>query len=136
MILTEKQQYYKHYNRVKYDKYEYLTAEEILPPSQKRVIEQAKFTYFPLGKAFENQIKRIRDQGEKQIKALEVHGKQLIKSSSEKESLLKEKEIFEELANKQMVEIQKLSKQINFNNLTNYFKGSSVRNNLLVLKVH
>ena len=121
---------------MKYDKYEYLRAEEILPPSQKRVIEQAKFTYFPLGKAFENQIKRIRDQGEKQIKALEVHGKQLIKSSSAKESLLKEKEIFEELANKQMVEIQKVRKQINFNNLTNYFKGSSVRNNLLVLKVH
>ena len=69
---------------MKYDKYEYLTAEEILPPSQKRVIEQAKFTYFPLGKAFENQIKRIRDQGEKQINTLEMHGKQLIKSSSER----------------------------------------------------
>ena len=28
----------------KIDKYEYLTDEEILPPDQKRVIEQAKFT--------------------------------------------------------------------------------------------
>ena len=26
------------------DKYEYLTSEEILPPDQRRVIEQAKFT--------------------------------------------------------------------------------------------
>ena len=29
----------------KIDKYEYLTAEEILPPDQRRVIEQAKFAY-------------------------------------------------------------------------------------------
>ena len=30
----------------KIDKYEYLTGEEILPPDQIRMIEQAKFTYF------------------------------------------------------------------------------------------
>ena len=29
------------------DKYEYLTDEEILPSDQKRLIEQAKFTYSP-----------------------------------------------------------------------------------------
>ena len=38
----------------KIDKYDYLTSEEILPPDQRRVIEQAKFTYFPLEKALEN----------------------------------------------------------------------------------
>ena len=37
----------------KIDKYEYVTGEEMLPPDQKRVIEQAKFNYSPLGKAFE-----------------------------------------------------------------------------------
>ena len=37
----------------KIDKYEYLTGEEILLSDQKRVIEQTKFTYSPLGKAFE-----------------------------------------------------------------------------------
>ena len=36
----------------KIDKYEYLTGEEILPSDQRRIIEQAKFTYSPLGKAF------------------------------------------------------------------------------------
>ena len=36
----------------KIDKYEYLTAEEILPSNQKQIIEQAKFTYSSLGKAF------------------------------------------------------------------------------------
>ena len=36
----------------KIDKYEFLTGEEILPSDQSRIIEQAKFTYSPLGKAF------------------------------------------------------------------------------------
>ena len=39
----------------KIDKYEYLTGEEILPSNQQQIIEQAKFTYSPLGKAFEKQ---------------------------------------------------------------------------------
>ena len=52
----------------KIDKYEYLIGEEILPPCQKRVIEQARFSCFTLGKAFGEQIKIIEDQGEKQIK--------------------------------------------------------------------
>ena len=47
---------------------------------QSTIIEQAKFTYSPLGKAFEKQIKTIEDQGEKQIKATEEHGKQVVKS--------------------------------------------------------
>ena len=43
----------------KIDKYEFLSGEEILPPDKRRVIEQDKFTFFPLGKAFEKQIKTI-----------------------------------------------------------------------------
>ena len=46
----------------KIDKYEYLTGEEILPSNQQQIIEQAKFTYSPLEKAFEKQIKTIEDQ--------------------------------------------------------------------------
>ena len=34
-------------------KYEYLTGEEILPSNQQQIIEQAKFTYSLLDKAFE-----------------------------------------------------------------------------------
>ena len=34
--------------------YEYFIGEEILPSNQKQIIEQVKFTYSPLGKAFEN----------------------------------------------------------------------------------
>ena len=47
-------------------KYEYLTSEEILHPNQRQIIEQAKFTYNPLNKAFQKQIKVIKDQGKKQ----------------------------------------------------------------------
>ena len=54
----------------KIHKCEYLTGEDILPSYQQQIIEQAKFTYSPLGKAFEKQIKTIEDQGEKQVKAL------------------------------------------------------------------
>ena len=55
----------------KIHKYEYLTGEDILPSNQQRIIEQAKFTYSPLRKAFEKQIKTIEDQGQKQVDALE-----------------------------------------------------------------
>ena len=54
----------------KIDKYEYLTGEKILPSNQQQIIEQAKFTYSPLGKAFEKQIKTIEHQGKKQVKAI------------------------------------------------------------------
>ena len=37
----------------KLHKYEYLTGEDILPSNQQQVIEQARFTYSPLGKTFE-----------------------------------------------------------------------------------
>ena len=45
------------------DKHEYLTGEEILPLDQRRMIEQAKFAYAPLGKAFEKQTKIIEEKG-------------------------------------------------------------------------
>ena len=54
----------------KTDKYEYLTGEELLPLNQRQIIEQAKFTYSPLGKAFEKQTKTSEDQGKKQVDAL------------------------------------------------------------------
>ena len=55
----------------KIDKYKYFTGEKILPSNQQQTIEQAKFTYFPLGKTFEKQTKTIEDQGKKQVKAIQ-----------------------------------------------------------------
>ena len=54
----------------KVHKYEYLTGEDILPSSNQQIIEQARFTYSPLGKAFNKQIKTIEKQGKKQVDAL------------------------------------------------------------------
>ena len=51
-------------------KYEYLTGKDLLPSDQQQIIEQTKFTYSPLGKAFDKQIKTIEDQGKKQVDAL------------------------------------------------------------------
>ena len=49
----------------KFNKYEYLTDEEILPSNQKQMIQQAKFPQSPLSKALGKQIKAIEDQGKK-----------------------------------------------------------------------
>ena len=54
----------------KLHKYEYLTGEDILPSNQQQIIEQTKFTYSPLGKAFDKQIKTVEDQGKKQVDVL------------------------------------------------------------------
>ena len=45
----------------KIDKYKLLTSKEILLSDESRMIDQDKFTFFPLGKAFEEQIKIIED---------------------------------------------------------------------------
>ena len=52
----------------KIDKYEYLTGEEIIPPDRRRVIEQAKFAYSLLGKAYEKQTNKIEEQGKNKLK--------------------------------------------------------------------
>ena len=38
--------------------------------TQQQIIEQTKFAYSPLGKAFEKQLKSIEDQGEKRVDVL------------------------------------------------------------------
>ena len=56
-----------------------LQGNEISSPDRRRVKEQAKFNYCPLGKLFEKEIKTIKNQDEKQLKE---HGKQLAESTS------------------------------------------------------
>ena len=105
----------------KIDKYEYLTGEEILPSNQQQMIEQAKFTYSPLGKAFEKQTKTIEDQGEKQIKAIQDNKEQSVNINNDdyKDKLLlsKEREIFKDIYNKRLDKIEELNNKIDYNNL-------------------
>ena len=102
----------------KLDKYEYLTGEEILPSNQQQIIQQAKFTYSPLGKAFKKQIKTIEDQGNKQVKAIQDNN-QLVsinKDDDYKNKLLlsKEREIFKDIYNKRFDKIEEMNNKINF----------------------
>ena len=101
----------------KVDKYEYLTGEEILLSIKKQIIEQAKFIYSPLGKAFEKQIKIIEEQRKRQIKAIKNQGEiKTIKkyAYSDKDSPLisKQKERFNKLVDERLEEISNLDKNL------------------------
>ena len=117
----------------KIDKYEYVTGEEIIPPHQRREIEQATFAYSPLGKAFEKQTKVIEERGEKQIKSLKGRGK--YKDSDQKFlTCSKQKQIFNEIANERMKEIEDLSKQIDTNSLIYHYKGKIPSKDFIVFE--
>ena len=109
----------------KIDKYEYLTGEEILPSNQRQIIEGAKFTYSPLGKAFEKQTKTIEDQGEKQIKAIQDKSMEKIRkyfdydNDYKKELLiLKERKIFRDIYHDRLYQLQFASSDIDYHNLS------------------
>ena len=106
----------------KIHKYEYLTDEDILLSNQQQIIEQAKFTYSPLGKAFEKQIKTIEDHGKKQIEALENLKPKAIQSRSNNKSTIT-KEIYNKTLEERMDKILEMSRNIDYNNLTYNFKG-------------
>ena len=101
----------------KIHKYEYLTGEDILPSNQQQITEQAKFTYSPLGKVFEKQIKTIDNKGQKQIDALKDlkdlkdQNKQLDNISDYKDDLLhsKGREIFKKNYEKRLDKIEELT---------------------------
>ena len=114
---------------VKFDKYEYLTGEEILPSNKQQIIEQAKFTYSPLGKAFEKQIKTIEDQGEKQIKAIQSNKHRSISDNNYKDKLLisREIEIFKYIYNKRLDKIEELNNKIDYDNLKYVVEKSGVK---------
>ena len=126
MILIETQQKISALSSGKIDKYEYLTGEEILPSNKQQIIEQAKLTYSPLGKAFEKQTKTIEDQGEKQIKALQDNKKQPLNGDyNDKLLLSKEREIFKDIYNKRLDKIEELNNKIDYKNLKYVVVSSS-----------
>ena len=111
-------------------KYEYLTGEDILPSNQQQTIEQAKFTYSPLGKAFEKQIKTIEDQGEKQIKAIQDQRqvktiKKYAYDAEDTPFISKQKEIFNELVDERLEKITDLDKKVNSDDLIYRYKGNT-----------
>ena len=119
-----------------FNKYEYVTGEEILPSNKQQIIEQAKFEYSPLVKAFEKQVKTIEDQGEKQIKAIQDNRKQLISNDDYKNKLLisKEREIFKDIYNKRLDKIKELDNKIDYDNLKYVVERSGVEYNFNKIK--
>ena len=113
----------------KIHKYEYLTGEDIFPSNQQQIIEQAKITYSPLGKAFEKQIKTIEDRGKKQVDALK--NLKPIKQSKaityddddndddddDDESLEQKKETYNKILDEKLDEIQELSRETDYKTL-------------------
>ena len=99
---------------VKIDKYEHLTGEEILPSNQKKIIEQAKFTYSPLVKAFEKQIKKIEDQEREQVEAVkDLKAREQTKATKDKsdDNPLLSKKIYYRLLRERMDEVLKIKKK-------------------------
>ena len=82
-------------------------------------MEQAKFTYSPLGKAPDKQKKTIEDQGPKQVDTLKTKA---ISGKSDNSPPIS-KEIYGEILEERMDEILKISRKIKYSNLVYGFKG-------------
>ena len=88
-------------------------------------MEQTKFTYSPLGKAFEKQVKTIEDQGKKQVDVLkdlkEKEQTKLIedKSSNQSNATI----IFNYLINKRKKIMSELHDSVDYNNLKFEYVG-------------
>ena len=109
----------------KIHKYEYLTGDDILPSNQQQIIEQAKFIYSPLGKAFEKQIKTIEYQGQKQVDDLEnLKPKKETKPIEDKSNNPpKSVIIFDDLINKRKELMRELYDSVHYNNLKFQYVG-------------
>ena len=98
---------------------------KLLPLNQQQIMEQTKFTYSPLGKAFEKQVKTIEDQGKKQVDVLkdlkEKEQTKLIedKSSNQSNATI----IFNYLINKRKKIMSELHDSVDYNNLKFEYVG-------------
>ena len=111
----------------KLHKDKYLTGEDILPSNQQQIIEQAKFTYSPLEKAFEKQTKTVEDHGKKQVEALE-NLKPIEQSKAityDDESLEQKQETYNKLFDEKLDAIQELSREIDYKNLNYDFTAKA-----------
>ena len=91
-----------------------------MPSNQQQIIQQAKFTYSPLGKAFEKQTKTIEDQGKKQIDALAD-----LKPKEKKPRETKPNEYSDYFLNG-LARIRKSFEPVNFYDVTYIFKDSKI----------
>ena len=88
-------------------------------------MEQTKFTYSPLGKAFEKQVKTIEDQGKKQVDVLkDLKQKEQTKPTEDKSNnQSKATIIFNDLINKRKKIMSELHDSVDYNNLKFEYVG-------------
>ena len=110
-------------DQVRDEKLQYDTDRE--QQHQQQIIEQAKFTYSPLEKAFEKQIKTVEDQEQKQVDALEsLKRKEQTKPNEDKcNNLSKATIIFNNLINKRKKIVSELYDSVDYNNLEFEYVG-------------
>ena len=108
----------------KIHKYEYLTGEDTLLSNQQQIMEQTKFTYSPLGKAFEKQVKTIEDQGKKQVDVLkDLKQKEQTKPTEDKSNnQSKATIIFNDLIKRKKI-MSELHDSVDYNNLKFEYVG-------------
>ena len=119
MILMEKQLKYQLNHQENFTNMNILLVKIYYYLINNKIIEQARFTYSPLGKAFEKQIKTIEDQGKKQVDALEnLKLKEETKPIEDKpNNQSRATIIFNELINKRKELMSELYDSVDYNNL-------------------
>ena len=124
-ILIEKQQKYLLYHQENFINMSIVTGEDILPSNQQQIIDQTKFTYSPLGKAFDKQIKTIEDEGKKQVDASEkLKPKEETKPIEDKpNNQSRGAIIFNDLINKRKELMNKLRDSVDYNKLKFEYMG-------------
>ena len=114
----------------KLDKYEYLTGEDILPSTQQQITEQTEFTFSPLGKAFDKQIKTTEDQGKKQVDAFntlksdnKITIEKYIYDPKDTPFISRQKEVFNKFMDERLEKITDSNERLNRNDLIYRYKG-------------
>ena len=96
-----------------------------MPSNQHQIIEQAKLTYSPLGKAFEKQTKKIEDQGKKQVDALADLKPKEIEPRETRPKEIESNECSDYFLD-EMARIRKSYESVDFNDLIYEFKDSRI----------
>ena len=128
MILIERQPKYQLYHQVKFINMDILPVKIYYHLINNKYQRLAKFTYSPLGKAFEKEIKTIEDQGKKQVEVLkDLKPKEQTKPITHKldddddddddVEVLKQKETYNKLFDEKLNEIREISKEMDYKSL-------------------
>ena len=92
-----------------------------------------------MGRGFQKETKTIEDQAQKQIKAIENNKKQLSNTNENdyKNELLiwKEREIYKNIYNKKLNEIEELVNKVNYDDLKYFTESSGIETDFSVKQI-